>query len=146
MPSALVLAVPSNGSTRTGQHIRGCPCKRCIGRRTRAGGNSGQRNSARRAGVKKVGAFFAGHEEHYQGETRIEIKCGAQVRPVFSAFDKHKKQSDASRRIGDTRPFVLHARPAAESKRQLTVFESTTDDEYKQTLYAMALQAGVTVP
>lgn len=96
--------------------------------------------------MKKAGNFFAGHEEMHDGETRIEIKCGAQVRPLFTAFDKHKKQSEASRRIGDVRPFVLHIRPAAESKRQLTVFESTTDEQYRQTLYAMAVQAGVTVP
>jgi hypothetical protein len=44
------------------------------------------------------------------------------------------------------RPFVLHVRPAAESKRQLTVFDSTTDAEYREALYAMAVQAGVTVP
>jgi hypothetical protein len=71
------------------------------------------------------------------------VSLCAQVRPVFTAFEKHKKRSDASRRIGDSRPFVLHVRPAAESKRQLTVFESTTDEEYRQTLWAMAVQAGV---
>lgn len=140
------LGRPQQRKYKDGQHVRGCPCRRCKGRRTRAGGNAGQRNSAKRAGVKKVGAFFAGHEEHYTGETRIEIKCGAQVRPVFTAFDKHKKQSDAARRIGDSRPFILHARPAAESKRQLTVFESTTDEEYRNTLWAMAVQAGVIEP
>jgi hypothetical protein len=37
------------------------------GRRTRAGGNTGQRNSARHSGVTKIGSFFAGHEEHYTG-------------------------------------------------------------------------------
>jgi hypothetical protein len=68
------------------------------------------------------------------------------VRPTFTAFDKHRKQSEAARPIGDVRPFVLHVRPAAESKRQLTVFDSTTDTQYREALYAMALQAGVTVP
>jgi hypothetical protein len=140
------LGRPQLRKHKDGQHVRRCPCVRCKGRRTRNGGNTGQRNAARRAGVKKAGPFFAGHEEQYDGETRIEVKCGAQVRPVFTAFEKHKKQSEASRRIGDVRPFVLHVRPAAESKRQLTVFETTTDDEYKQALYAMAVQAGVEVP
>jgi hypothetical protein len=105
------LGRPQQRKYKDGQHIRGCPCRRCKGRRTRAGGNAGQRNSAKRAGIKKVGAFFAGHEEHYTGETRIEIKCGAQVRPVFTAFDKHKKQSDAARRIGDVGPsYSMRAR------------------------------------
>lgn len=127
-------------------HARGCKCKRCKGARIRKGGQDGQRSAARRAGVKKAGSFFAGHEEQYDGETRIEIKTGAQVRPVFTAFDKHKKQSDASRPIGDVRPFVLHVKPSAQTKRQLTVFESNSDEEYAQTLYALCLHAGVQVP
>jgi hypothetical protein len=100
----------------------------------------------RRAGVKKIGSMYAGHEEHYDGETRIEVKTGAQIRPLVTAFDKHKAQSEASRPIGDVRPFVLHVRPMPNGTRQLTTFESNSDDEYRQTLYAMCVQAGVTVP
>jgi hypothetical protein len=128
------------------RHIRGCPCARCRGRKTRRGGNDGQRDTARRVGVTKVGSILASHEELYDGETRIEVKTGAQIRPLINAFDKHMAQSEASRPVGDSRPFVLHVRLVPHGKRQLTTFESSSDDEYKQTLYAMCLQAGVTVP
>ena len=119
---------------------------RCKGARVRKGGGDGQRDSAKRAGVKKVGSMYAGQEEHYDGETRIEIKTGAQVKPMVTAFDKHKAQSEAARPIGDERPFVLHVRLNPYGKRQLTTFESNSTDEYRQTLYAMCLQAGVNVP
>ena len=74
-------------------------------------------------------------------ETALNANVGVKLRTL--RLQRNVKQSDAARRIGDSRPFVLHARPAAESKRQLTVFESTTDEEYRQTLWAMAVQAGV---
>lgn len=73
------------------QHVQRCMCKRCKGERVRSGGSDGQRDSARRAGVKKAGAIFAGQEEHYDGDTRIEVKTGVQTRPIGTAFDKHNR-------------------------------------------------------
>lgn len=125
------------------QHAKGCVCLRCKGARTRKGGQDGQRLAARRAGVMKIGSFYAGHEEHMDGETRIEIKTGAQIKPLVTAYDKHKKQSDAAKRFGDNRPFVLHVKPEPNGKRQLTTFESFSDEDHRSTLYAMAVHAGV---
>ena len=124
-------------------HVQRCPCARCKGARHRRGGQDGQRKTAKRVGVTKIGTTWASHEEQYDGPTRMEIKVGAQIRPLITAFDKHRAQSEASRPIGDVRPFILHVRPQANSKRQLTTFESNSDDEYRQTLYALALHAGV---
>jgi hypothetical protein len=113
--------------------------------RVRKGGQDGQRAAAKRAGVKKVGSMYAGHEEHYDGPTRIEVKVGAQVKAMITAFDKHMGQSEASRPIGDVRPFVLHVKPSAESKRQITAFDSYSDDEYDAKLIAMCEHRGLTV-
>lgn len=92
-------------------HARGCPCTRCKHARTRKGGADGQRSTAKRAGVKKVGSFYVGHVEQYDGETRIEVKTwsrpvktGAQNRPMVTAFDKCKGQSEADRRRPSVRP------------------------------------------
>lgn len=131
------------------QHVKGCDtkkCAKCRGRNIKRGGQAGQRSAAKRAGVKKIGSFYAGHEEMMDGETRIEIKTGAQIQPMVTAFDKHKAQSDAAKRIGDNRPFVLHVKPSPEGKRQLTTFESFSDEEYRNVVYALAVHAGVTVP
>lgn len=126
------------------RHAKGCvSCPSCRGRKNRSNGNVGQREAARRAGVKKAGSFFAGHEEQYDGPTRIEVKVGAQIKPMVTAFDKCKAQSEVSRPVGDSRPFVLHVRPLPNGKRQLTTFESNSDDEYKQAIYALAVHAGV---
>jgi hypothetical protein len=57
--------------------IRGCPCRRSKGRRIRKGGNQGQRNTAKRVGVTKIGSFYTSHEELYDGPTRTEVKTGA---------------------------------------------------------------------
>jgi hypothetical protein len=109
----------------------------------RKGGSDGQRDSARRARIEKAGSIYAGHEKYYDGETRIDVKTGAQIRPMITAFDKHKAQREASRPLGDVRPFVLHVRPSPNGKRQLTTFESNSDSEYRQPLYAMCLQGWV---
>jgi hypothetical protein len=142
-----VVARPQARKRKDGlHHARGCKCVRCNGAKIRSGGQAGQRSAAKRAGVKKIGSFYAGHEEMMDGPTRIEIKTGAQIKPMVTAYDKHKAQSDAARRIGDTRPFVLHVLPLPHGKRQLTTFESNSDDEYKAVVYALAVHCGLIEP
>jgi hypothetical protein len=127
-------------------HVRGCVCKRCKFARVRAGGQRAQRDMAKRSGNKKVGSLWVAHEEQFGGETREEMKSGAQVRPGINAFDKHKAQNETARPVGDTRPFVAHWKLTPRAKRQITAFESNTDEEYRQTLWAMCMKAGVKVP
>jgi hypothetical protein len=52
-----------------------------------------------------------GHEENLRGPFRIEVKAGAQVKAVATKFLAAEKQSEASRPIGDNRPFVFVAMP-----------------------------------
>jgi hypothetical protein len=42
---------------------------------------------------------------------RVEVKAGAQVKPVETRFLAAEKQSDAARATGDPRPFVFIAMP-----------------------------------
>ena len=52
-----------------------------------------------------------GNEETWKSPVRVECKAGAQVRPVETKFVLAEKQSEASRAVGDVRPFVFVAVP-----------------------------------
>jgi hypothetical protein len=47
-----------------------------------------------------------GNEESWQLPIRVEVKSGAQVRTVWTKFLLAEEQSNASRAVGDLRPFV----------------------------------------
>lgn len=87
-----------------------------------------------------------GNEEDWDGPCRDSAKSGAIVKPMLTAFAGCKAEDEPKRSIGDSRPFMLHARPGPNSKYQVTAFESRSDEEYAQTLYEMCVQAKVTVP
>ncbi len=54
-----------------------------------------------------------GNEETWDHITacRIEVKAGGQVKPLATKYLNAEKQSEASRAIGDLRPFVFVAMP-----------------------------------
>lgn len=87
---------------------RVCKCPSCRGKNNRRKGD-------RKAAVarKALGAIGANsrHEEHWGGGLRIEAKAGAQVGPILTRYLAAKNQSEASRAIGDNRPFVMAAMP-----------------------------------
>ena len=87
---------------------RTCVCPSCRGKRNRT---KGDRKAA--TARKALGAMGANsrHEEHWGGGLRIESKAGAQVGPIFTRYLAAKTQSEASRAIGDNRPFVMAAMP-----------------------------------
>lgn len=97
---------------------RVCKCRSCMGKNNRRKGD-------RKAAVarKALGAIGANsrHEEHWGGGLRIEAKAGAQVKPIYTRYLAAKHQSEASRAIGDNRPFIMTA--AADGAPILVVFE-----------------------
>lgn len=89
-------------------HIRGCVCKRCMGKRNRAKGDGKARKARKALGI---GGVNSRHEEVWGGDIRVEVKAGAQIKPVLTAFLKCEAQSEAARPIGDHRPFMMVAMP-----------------------------------
>ena len=93
---------------RPENHVRGCPCARCMGKRNRSKGDSKARKARKVLGIK--GAMTR-HEEHWGGGVRVEVKAGAQVNPIWTRFRLAEQQSEQHRPIGDNRPFILVAMP-----------------------------------
>jgi hypothetical protein len=87
------------------------PCRACLGARNRRSGLRKQR-AARKSleqtfqtdAARFVGML--GNEESWQLPIRVEVKSGAQVRTVWTKFLLAEEQSNASRAVGDLRPFV----------------------------------------
>jgi hypothetical protein len=89
-------------------HVRDCPCRRCMGKRNRLKGDSKARVARKALGI---GGSNTRHEEHWGGGLRIEVKAGAQVGPIWTRFRDARNQSEVHRPIGDHRPFVMVAMP-----------------------------------
>jgi hypothetical protein len=66
-------------------------------------------------GLAATGNAGSRHEEHWGGLFRVEVKAGAQVSPIATRFDNAKAQSDASKALGDIRPFAMIAMPEGNS-------------------------------
>lgn len=99
---------------------RGCTCPRCRGKRNRAKGDAAGRKIRKQLGL--AGANTR-HEEHWSGPSRTESKEGGIARPVITAHQNAKNQSEAARPIGDNRPFV-----GSFTYRGKTVFTVGADD------------------
>lgn len=82
-------------------------CVSCRNGRNRRTGQAKQRQARKALRVpasKHAGRL--GNEENWLGELRVEVKSGAQCKPAATRFLKDEGQSDASRPVGDVRPFV----------------------------------------
>jgi hypothetical protein len=116
--------------------VRTCStCNQCRGKRSRSKGD------AKASQVRRIlGATGAAtrHEEGWGGALRIEVKSGAQVGPILTRYRDAKNQSEASRPIGDNRPFVFAASPDGGPK--LLVLEL---DELEQVVAAVAQNWGL---
>lgn len=96
------------------RHVRGCKafgCRVCLGKYSRT---KGDRKAATARKALNIGGVLSRHEEVWGGSLRIEVKAGAQVRPAITAFEKCAAQSEASRPIGDNRPFAAVFMPDGE--------------------------------
>lgn len=86
--------------------IRTCSCNRCRGKRSR---QKGDRKAAQARRALNLQGANTRHEEHWRGSLLVESKAGAQVKPVWTRFKAARDQAEASRAIGDLRPFVMVA-------------------------------------
>ena len=98
------LLKPSRDGNR---RIRGCGDPSARGKRNKQKGQRTQRKVANKLGIPA--GMGGGNEETWQSSLRIEVKSGAQVRPAVTAYLRQKTQSEASRPIGDNRPFAAVA-------------------------------------
>jgi hypothetical protein len=93
------------------RHVRGCPCRTCLGRRNR---RNGQRKQSKARNILGIAGptLGADHEENWRGALRCEVKSGADdANPVDRRYRRQRKQSDASKAIGDNRPFTAIVMP-----------------------------------
>jgi len=97
------------------RHVRGCRCKRCLGRRARRSGVAKQRVARRALGIDGP-SLGADHEENWRGRVRVEVKSGHRESvPVQTRFLGCEAQSEAARSIGDNRPFMAIFMPPGTS-------------------------------
>jgi hypothetical protein len=125
------------------QHVRRCPCRQCIGRRSKRTGGKAQRTARKLLAVPVTNGIKTGHEEHAGGLVRFEAKSGAQIRPLVTAFTKAEMQSEAARAIGDTRPTVVMALLQPEGKEAIVAFRASHALQMRETVAAMAMQLGL---
>lgn len=72
--------------------VRGCPCRRCLGKRNRRKGLEKQ-NTARKALGVPSGKFGASNEENWADEFfATEVKAGNQCGPIANAYLKAETQ------------------------------------------------------
>ncbi len=131
LSGALVLRKFKDGT----RHVRGCKCKQCRGRRNRSSGLAAQRKAAKALMVPQVGWSRPGDEENWAGSVRAEVKSGAQVKPLHTAWAKAAAQSEAARPIGDTRPFVMVARVSPTGKDGLVILQ---ESQLREVVYTLA--------
>ena len=97
------------------RRIKGCGDPVARGKRNRTKGDSKARMARRKLGLSATGNAGSRHEEHWGGFFRVESKAGAQVGPIATRFYDAKNQSDASKALGDIRPFAMIAMPDGKS-------------------------------
>jgi len=97
------------------RRVRGCNDPAARGKRNRTKGDTKARYARRKLGLAATGNAGSRHEEHWGGLFRVEVKAGAQVSPIATRFDNAKAQSDASKALGDIRPFAMIAMPEGNS-------------------------------
>lgn len=116
-------------------------CRQCRGSRSNRGGR--RKQSTVRARVGAAGhRLGAGHEENWAGPWRTEVKSGVRdAQVVATAYERERGQSDQSKSIGDTRPFV----PAYAPKGTRRSYHIVRDDELEQACVAYCVSVGYRV-
>ena len=97
------------------RRIKGCGDPVARGKRNRTKGDSKARRARKKLGLAATGNAGTRHEEHWGGLFRVEVKAGAQVGPIFTRFNSARSQSEASKSLGDVRPFAMIAMPDGSS-------------------------------
>jgi hypothetical protein len=122
------------------RHARLCPCPSCRGRRSKRTGQQGQAKAAKALGIPTGGSLRPGHEEHFSGLVRTEIKAGKQANPVLTRYRLSEAQSEVQRPIGDNRPFVAVFEPEGVSYGLVVI----RTDKLTEAVAALAEQLGMT--
>lgn len=100
----------NDGCTRT------APCRSCLGRRNRRKGKVTERQVRKSLGLTAATlAHAAVGEEALTGPVRVEVKSGAQAKPVWTRYALSEAQSESGKAIGDTRPFLAVFKPEGTS-------------------------------
>lgn len=93
------------------RRVKGCGDPVARGRRNRSKGDSKARRARKKLGLAATGNAGTRHEEHWGGMFRVEVKAGVQVGPIATRFLAARAQSEASKSLGDVRPFAMIAMP-----------------------------------
>lgn len=125
-----------NGHPKTCLHAK---CAQCRGKNSKRKGQRKQSAATSALGVPRS-SIHPGHEEFLPGTVRIEVKAGAQIRPMFTAYLRMETQSEAARPFGDNRPFVGVAMPDGSSDGIVAFRLSKLND----VIVALAEQLGMT--
>lgn len=120
---------------RTGaRHVRGCACRVCMGRRNRRNGMVKQRKATKLLGLSH-GQWAGAHEEALAGPLRTEVKATLRhAKPVQTAYELMRAQSEAARSFGDNRPFIASAAPPGSGR----VYYVIRDDDLAAVVLALA--------
>lgn len=102
------------------EHVRGCPCVACRNGRNAQGGKARHRKFARLAGIRTA-KHATSEEEAWRDPFRWEIKSGKQVDPIVTRFEAARAQSEATRPLGDPRPFAMGAVPSEGARPALVI-------------------------
>ena len=113
---------------------RKCACKRCQGRQNRRRGLAKQRAATKVLGLSQ-GQFAGSDEETLEGAVRTEVKSGGKAKPVQTAYENARAQSEAARAFGDTRPFVGSFAPVNTSH----VYYVVRSDDLERVVFALAM-------
>ena len=97
------------------RRIKGCGDPVARGKRNRTKGDNKARIARKKLGLAATGNAGTRHEEHWGGMFRVEVKAGSQVAPIFTRFLAARSQSEASKSLGDIRPFAMIAMPDGSS-------------------------------
>jgi len=97
------------------RRIKGCGDPVARGKRNRTKGDNKARRARKKLGLAATGNAGTRHEEHWGGIFRVEVKAGAQVGPIATRFLAARSQSEASKALGDIRPFAMIAMPDGSS-------------------------------
>jgi hypothetical protein len=85
-------------------------------KRSRTKGDSKARRARKKLGLSATGNAGTRHEEDVgRLDFRVEVKSGAQVGPIATRFNQARLQSEASKSLGDIRPFAMIAMPDGSS-------------------------------
>lgn len=104
---------PNARCSSTGMLKRQCKCRSCLGARNRRKGQRKQREARKALNLRPESwaGRQANEETWHAANVRVEVKAGAQVKPIATRYVAARAQADAARAIGDLRPFVFVACP-----------------------------------